>query len=498
MSGMKIFQLNHAEKIQEHAKWDCGEHDEFSQEHIEKCLNKMLSAYVDDDRNYVVDYAEIECTDMCSYEHCIRYQNGKTRLYDVIKEGGGGAVERDYIPAGRKEGEIYFLGDRHELLKMRKLHALHAQDASANGIRFATVVDNICLRDVREGIKRIDMPMDGLPITCEANIVSMGNCRIMRESDIPEIEKRLEESMKYGTCYSLIKLTGEWVNPLCTEEITGNCYEEDVGDEDIIRPPCTEPRHHQTMKFDTKYGEQEGLTMLSTLLCNRGGVITIKVHGQIYLDRDTTDTYSMGTGEIINVKEEILKLYNQENGLQLVREYIDKIKAENPDYVQFLELLAARESSGGYGEISESGSYLGRYQIGDDVFKDIGFKDKDTNNWTDLAKAFGVNSKESYLKNPIAQEVAILFALRWDYYYVLDNGDDVMLTEYADDVEVTTSGLIAAAHLVGHSDLHKAFIGEQTWDNTVDGNKVKASEYMEEMGGLDLSGILGGVELAHE
>lgn len=252
------------------------------------------------------------------------------------------------------------------------------------------------------------------------------------------------------------------------------------------------------MKFDTKYGEREGLTMLSTLLCNRGGVITIKVHGQIYLDRDTTDTYSMGTGEIINVKEEILKLYNQENGLQLVREYIDKIKAENPDYVQFLELLAARESSGGYGEISESGSYLGRYQIGDDVFKDIGFKDKDTNNWTDLAKAFGVNSKESYLKNPIAQEVAILFALRWDYYYVLDNGDDVMLTEYADDVEVTTSGLIAAAHLVGHSDLHKAFIGEQTWDNTVDGNKVKASEYMEEMGGLDLSGILGGVELAHE
>ena len=102
MSGMKIFQLNHAEKIQEHAKWDCGEHDEFSQEHIEKCLNKMLSAYVDDDRNYVVNYAEIECTDMCSYEHCIRYQNGKTRFYDVIKEGGGGELYRDYIQSGSK------------------------------------------------------------------------------------------------------------------------------------------------------------------------------------------------------------------------------------------------------------------------------------------------------------------------------------------------------------------------------------------------------------
>lgn len=289
MSGMKIFQLNHAEKIQEHAQWECGEHDEFSQEHIEKCLNKMLAAYVDDDRNYVVDYAEIECTEMCSLKHCIRYKDGKTRLYDVIREDGGGDVERDYIPAGRKEGEIYFFGDSEELLKMRKLHALHAKNASANGIRFATVVDNICLRDVREGIRSIDIPGDGLPITCEANIVSMGNCRIMRESDIAEIEKRLDESMKYGTCYSLIKLAGEWVNPLCTEEITGNCYEEDVGDEDIIRPPCTKLRHHQTMKFDTKYGEQEGLTMLSTLLCTRGGVITIKVHGQIYLDRIIED-----------------------------------------------------------------------------------------------------------------------------------------------------------------------------------------------------------------
>lgn len=284
MSGMRIFQLDHAEKIQEHAQWECGEHDEFSQEHIEKCLNKMLSAYVDDDRNYVVDYAEIECSDSCSYKHCIRYKNGKTRLYDLIKEDGGGSVERNYIPAGKQEGEIYYFGDGEELMKMQKLHALHAIEASANGIRFATVADNICLRDVEEGIKKIDMPEDGLPITCKANIVSMGNCRIMRESDIPEIEKRLEESIKYGTCYSLIKPAGEWVNPICTEDVTGKCYEEDVGDEDIIRSSCTTPWHHKVMKFDTKYGQKEGLTMLSTLLCTRGGVITIKVHGQIYLD----------------------------------------------------------------------------------------------------------------------------------------------------------------------------------------------------------------------
>lgn len=70
--------------------------------------------------------------------------------------------------------------------------------------------------------------------------------------------------------------------------------------------------------------------------------------------------------------------------------------------------------------------------------------------------------------------------------------------QYVNDVEITTSGLIAAAHLVGHGDLHRAFIGAQSWDDTVDGNNTKASEYMLEMGGLDLSGILGGVELVHE
>ena len=50
-----------------------------------------------------------------------------------------------------------------------------------------------------------------------------------------------------------------------------------------------------------------------------------------------------------------------------------------------------------------------------------------------------------------------------------------------------------AGHLVGTGSLHKGFTGEKSWKDIYDGNKTKATTYMDEMGGLDLSGILGGI-----
>ncbi len=501
MADINEFRLERAEEIEMETLWDCHEHEYFSQEHIEQCLDKMMAAYIGDERNYVVDGAEIECSEMCKVSHCIKYENGKTKLYNVTWEAKG--IERDYIPPGKEQGKAFYFGREQDVTKVRRLYTLHANGASDNGIRFATVLDRDCLRDVKEGVLRPAKPDAGMQTSCAANIISCGNCRIMRESDIAEIEKRWDESMKYGTCYSLIKPVTEWVNPPCAESVSGNCdtnnsFASDigVGEVGVDTTECNNPEHHKVMKFDTKYGQREGLTMMSSLLCTRGGVITITFHGQIYLDggecfaEETEDIFEIEKGEDVNVKEKILELLEMENGIQLVSEYLDRMKAENPDYVQFLEALASHESSGMYDVTN--GQYLGRYQIGNDVFNDIGFKDGDQ--WSDLARALGVNDRDSYLNNQTAQEVAILFALRWDYYYVLDNGDTARIGEYVDGVKVTTSGLVAAAHLVGHNDLHRAFSGEQSWNDTRDGNKVKASTYMEEMGGLDLTGILGGVE----
>lgn len=95
----------------------------------------------------------------------------------------------------------------------------------------------------------------------------------------------------------------------------------------------------------------------------------------------------------------------------------------------------------------------------------------------------------------MAQEVAILFALRWDYQQVVSYGDHEMIGSRIgnENVEVTCSGLIAAGYLVGTRDLHRGFTGEKSWEDIKDGNKTKATVYMEQMGGLDLSGILGGI-----
>lgn len=48
--------------------------------------------------------------------------------------------------------------------------------------------------------------------------------------------------------------------------------------------------------------------------------------------------------------------------------------------------------------------------------------------------------------------------------------------------------------MVGCGDVHKAFIGVETWEDTHDGKGTSALYYMEEMGGLDLDGILVGLE----
>lgn len=48
--------------------------------------------------------------------------------------------------------------------------------------------------------------------------------------------------------------------------------------------------------------------------------------------------------------------------------------------------------------------------------------------------------------------------------------------------------------MVGNGTLHEALEKKIEWNKAVDGNGTEALKYMEEMGGLELSGILGGIE----
>ena len=129
-----------------------------------------------------------------------------------------------------------------------------------------------------------------------ASILSLGNCSILKESDIPEIESRREKAKKYGTCYCLIKPEREWINPLCMESVVGNHEGSDISKPDMFgggffdiprkKPECKIISHHKTMEWSTARGKKEGLTMFSTLLCTRGGIISIEFSGQIQTDAE--------------------------------------------------------------------------------------------------------------------------------------------------------------------------------------------------------------------
>ncbi len=204
---------------------------------------------------------------------------------------------------------------------------------------------------------------------------------------------------------------------------------------------------------------------------------------------NTLDTDDEGEN---NIKEKLLAFLEQENGVELAEEYINKIKIENPDVNKFLEKLAFRESTGEYDSHRKGSPFLGRYQLGDETLQQIGFKDSN-NDWTTLAESLGVHDEESYLDSKVAQEVAVLFALRWGYQYILTYGFDKYIGTKVEGVEVTESGLIAALHLVGIKDVNDALNGDKQWKDVYDGNEVPALEYMEELGGFDMSILWGGI-----
>ena len=271
MADIKKNQLERAKEIEKEVQWDCGVHEENSmsgQEHLEECLSAMLNAYIEDDRNYIVDGATICCDQMSDKEVYIRFKSDGTTLY-----GEGGSVDADYIDTTKKMGGEYIIYPQIEKKNIRKLYAVQGSSQSANGLRFATVADRTCLREKKEKTGAVAEAAENGK---GASIVGCGNCKIFREADVEKIVDNWDKVMEYGTCYLLIKPDREWINPHCMESVTGT--------HGIV---CTIGTHHKTMKFSTKDGEKEGLTMMSTLLCTRGGIITFKLSGQkIYVEME--------------------------------------------------------------------------------------------------------------------------------------------------------------------------------------------------------------------
>jgi hypothetical protein len=142
-----------------------------------------------------------------------------------------------------------------------------------------------------------------------------------------------------------------------------------------------------------------------------------------------------------------------------------------------------RESTNAYDAVNTLG-YLGKYQFGKSALQDIGFYDKD-GNWTDLAKSYGVTSKNDFLNNASAQEVAIglWFSVLWgrlEYYGATD-----YVGQTISGILITESGLLAAAHLIGAKGLSNALKANDL-SSISDGYGTEPLEYMKLLGGYNV------------
>ncbi len=175
----------------------------------------------------------------------------------------------------------------------------------------------------------------------------------------------------------------------------------------------------------------------------------------------------------------------------------DKYKG---NYADFLDALGFKESTDRYNITSASGTYMGRYQMGPDALKSAGFMDGN-GNWTDLAKKYGVTSKQTFLNSRSAQEYAIRVYHKWMLDGITNNEIDKLYnTTFSGTVEgtnrkesalLTPSGILASMHLVGRGSTIRMLVGNRGVKGIikVDGNGTTATEYMNSFGGYDLKDL---------
>ena len=160
------------------------------------------------------------------------------------------------------------------------------------------------------------------------------------------------------------------------------------------------------------------------------------------------------------------------------------------NYQDFLTALGQNELGNNYAFVSSLG-YLGRYQFGEEALKATGFYNGDATSaidfvgsWSPLAATFGVFDKAEFLSSPAAQDAA---AAAW-FVKIGADIDGLDLGRFAgqsiDGINITTSGLLAGAHLVGVWAL-RDFLQSGGSIDTTDGYGTPVSQYVQRFGGFE-------------
>ena len=139
-------------------------------------------------------------------------------------------------------------------------------------------------------------------------------------------------------------------------------------------------------------------------------------------------------------------------------------------YLGFKEALGFKESRGNYFSVNDFG-YLGKYQFGKETLKLI-----------------GIYTPNQFLYNPELQEKAFLANAQRNKW-VLRKDIDRFVGKNINGIQVTESGILAAAHLAGPGSVKK-FLRSYGRNGFSDAYGTSISNYMKRFSGYDTSEII--------
>jgi hypothetical protein len=167
---------------------------------------------------------------------------------------------------------------------------------------------------------------------------------------------------------------------------------------------------------------------------------------------------------------------SQSSEVGTIREHINPIEAETAieeevkidpkSHNHFLNAIGHMESGNRYNIVNKWG-YMGKYQFGRSTLQTLGYN----------------ITRTEFLSNPQIQEEAMYKLLKYNKYtlkYYISNYDGKKVW----GVNITESGLLAAAHLAGSGNVKRFF---QKGLDFKDANGTKMTSYMKQFGGYKLN-----------
>ena len=163
-------------------------------------------------------------------------------------------------------------------------------------------------------------------------------------------------------------------------------------------------------------------------------------------------------------------------------------------FQQFLNDLGARESGGNYNAFNKYG-YAGKYQMGEAALIDAGYYKKPSriynNDWRgEFTGKDGVWSIQDFLNNPKAQENSQIAFKKKQWGYLKAVGADKYLGLVINGYKITSSGLLAGAHLKGAGAVID-YLKSGGKNNSRDGFGTSIESYMKQFADYDVSDVTG-------